>query len=296
VGERDGVSEAPLAELRDVHKAFGERRVLAGASVTVERGEVVALLGRNGAGKTTAIRILLGLRRPDAGRARLGGRDPGDPAARLILGWAPQESDLPETLRVSEVIDLVRSHYPQPVPRSELAERFGVGDLLRRETGGLSGGQRRRVVVSLAFAGDPRLVVLDEPSSGLDRAARTALWQAIRSSAAAGRGILLATHDLAEAGALATRVVLLEHGRAAVDGTVDDMRRTRGGTRVAIQRQTLRPPVHADATVTSGDRLVFLTRTPGALIRELVEAEADLDELEVAPLSLEQALALDETG
>lgn len=290
------MTDVPLAELCDVHKAFGGRTALAGASFAVRRGDVVALLGRNGAGKTTAIRILLGLRRPDAGLARLAGRDPTDAKTRRAVGSTPQETDLPETLRVSEVLDLVRAHYPLPTPRAQLASRFGIGGLLDRATGSLSGGQRRRVAVALAFAGNPRLVVLDEPSSGLDRSARTSLWEAIRASAATGRGILLATHDLSEAAALATRVVLLEEGRAVVDGRIDELRRHSTSTRVEIPRQRLPRLVHADEVAASGDRLVLLTRAPGLLMRELVGSGADLGELCVCPLSLEEALARGERG
>ena len=288
------MSDAPLGELRDVHKAFDGRRALAGASLGVRPAEIVALLGPNGAGKTTAIRVLLGLRRPDKGIARLAGRDPVEAAARRIVGSTPQETDLPETLHVSELIDLVRSHYPTPTGLPELMSRFGIADLARREAGGLSGGQRRRVAVALAFAGNPRLVVLDEPSSGLDRSARTSLWDAIRSFAAAGRGILLATHDLAEAEALASRVVLLQHGRVVVDGTVAEIKRRAGHTVVRIRRQPLPALLHAEKTETRDGVVLLRTRSPGALVRELVASEADLDELQVVPLSLEEALAAEE--
>ena len=288
------MSATPVAELRDVHKAYGARTALAGVSFAVRRGEVVALLGPNGAGKTTAIRILLGLRRPDAGEARLDGSDPSAASARRAVGSTPQETDMPETLRVGEVVDLVRRHYAAPLPREEVLERFQIADLAKRETGGLSGGQRRRVAVALAFAGNPGLAVLDEPSGALDRAARAALWEVIRSFAAAGRAILLTTHDLAEAEALATRIVLLEQGRVTVEGTTEEIRRHAGDTRIEIRNQRLPPLAHADRATLRGDRLLLLTHRPGALIRELVAAGADLDDLRVAPLSLEQALSSEE--
>jgi len=284
------MSEAPLAELRDVHKAFGARRVLDGANLIVQSGEVVALLGPNGAGKTTAIRVLLGLRRPDAGTARLSGRDPTESAARRDVGSTPQETDLPETLRVSELVDLVRIHYPRPARRAELLRRFGIADLATREAGGLSGGQRRRVAVALAFAGNPRLVVLDEPSSGLDRAARSGLWATVRSFAAAGRGILLATHDLAEVEALASRLVVLREGRTVLEGTVADIRRGTGRSVVRIRQQSLPRLTYADGIEQSGGEVLLFTRTTGALMRELVAVGADLDEIQIAPLSLEHVL------
>jgi ABC-2 type transport system ATP-binding protein len=288
------VSEAPLAELHDVHKELAGRAALAGASLVVRRGDVVALLGPNGAGKTTAIRILLGLRRADAGVVRLGGRDPTEAEARRSVGWTPQETDLPDTLRVGELVDFVRLHYPGAAPRRAVLERFELERMERRQAGGLSGGERRRVAVALAFAGNPELVVLDEPGSGLDRSSRDALWLAIRRSASAGRGILLATHDLREAEALATRVVLLERGRTALDGMVADIRRRLGGTIVRIPHQRLPRLAHADSIESRNGTLVLRTHSPDQLVRELVRLGADLRALQVVPVSLEHALAGEE--
>ena len=141
----------------------------------------MALLGSNGAGKTTAIATLLGLRRPDEGTARLFGADPRRPSTRRDVGATPQETTFPATLRVREVVELVRAHYERPVPSETLYDRFELGRLVNRQFGGLSGGERRRVGVALAFAGKPRLVVLDEPTAGLDREARLAVWEAIRA-------------------------------------------------------------------------------------------------------------------
>jgi ABC-2 type transport system ATP-binding protein len=284
------VSESPLAELREVHKELGGRAALAGASFAVRRGEIVALLGPNGAGKTTAIRILLGLRRPDAGVVRLCGRDPTAAAARRSVGWTPQETDLPETLRVGELVDFTRLHYPHPAPRATVLERFGLDGLARRQAGGLSGGERRRVAVALAFAGEPELVVLDEPGSGLDRSSRGGLWAAIRRSASSGHAVLLATHDLAEAEALATRIVLLQRGRTAFDGTVAEIRRRLGGTVVRIAHQRLPRLENADSIDLLNGSLVLHTHAPDALVRELVGLGTDLRALQVVPVSLEQGL------
>jgi ABC-2 type transport system ATP-binding protein len=228
-----------LAELVDVSKSYGGVRALDRLDLVVAAGETVALLGPNGAGKTTAIAILLGLRRPDGGRARLLGHDPRDPTARRSLGCTPQETSFPVTLRVREVVDFVRAHFRAPSDRGELLERFQLHELEHRQIGGLSGGQRRRLACALAFAGDPELVLLDEPSSGLDVESRLHLWEKIRSSACS---VLLTTHSFEEAEALATRVVVLHEGRAVASGRPNALTGTRGDLQSAYLALTRSQP------------------------------------------------------
>jgi ABC-2 type transport system ATP-binding protein len=207
------------AALRTVTKRFGDTLALDSVELEVRAGEVLALLGPNGAGKTTALSLMLGLRRPDAGSAVMFGRDPRTAAARTSIGVTPQESGFPPTLRVRELVDLVRAHFPAPAPAAELLERFGLGGVARRQAGGLSGGERRRLSVALAFAGRPRALFLDEPTSGLDVESRRAVWQELRSYAAVGGTVLLTTHHLEEAEALASRVVLLARGTVVAEGS-----------------------------------------------------------------------------
>jgi ABC-2 type transport system ATP-binding protein len=212
------------AELAGVEKRLGPNQALAGVDLALDEGEVLALLGPNGAGKSTAVGILLGLRRPDAGTARVFGRDPRLPEARLPLGSTPQDVSFPPTLRVREVIELVRAHYDEPAPLEELVERFGLGQLERRQGGGLSAGERRRLALALAFAGRPRAVLLDEPTTGLDVESRRAIWAHVREFSAGGGSVLLTTHSLAEAEELASRVAVIHRGRIVAVGTVADVR------------------------------------------------------------------------
>jgi len=219
------------AALRTVSKRFGETLALDGVDLELRGGEVLAVLGPNGAGKTTALSILLGLRQPDSGRAELFGEDPRQPAARTAIGVTPQESGFPLTLRVAEIVDLVRAHFPTPEPSAELLERFRLSDLARRQAGGLSGGERRRLSVALAFAGRPGAIFLDEPTAGLDVEARRAVWREIHAFGTAGRSVLLTTHHLEEAEALATRVVMLARGRVVAQGSPAELsQRTRSPT------------------------------------------------------------------
>jgi ABC-2 type transport system ATP-binding protein len=281
------------AELSGVRRRFGSITALDGVELRVEPGEVVALLGPNGAGKTTAIKVLLGLRRPDAGRALLFGLDPRRAEARRRCGATPQETDLPETLRVREIVEFVRAHYPHPEPTGELIARFGLASLERRQAGGLSGGERRRVAVALGFAGDPDLVFLDEPSSGLDVPSRRALWESIRSFVGRGRSILLTTHDLAEAESLATRVVVLDHGRIVIQGTVAEIAARAGLQRIRVRSQPLPQLPEVEQVSANGRYVLLFTSNADDVVRALVAENADLAELEVTPITLEQALDLE---
>jgi ABC-2 type transport system ATP-binding protein len=286
------VSAGPMAELDGVARRFGEAVALDGVNLRVEGGEIVALLGPNGAGKTTALRILLGLRRPDRGRARLFGLDPRRIEGRLRLGCTPQETGLPPTLTVRETVELVRAHFPRPVPTDALLDRFALAGRSDRQNGGLSGGQRRRLAVALAFAGAPDLVVLDEPSAGLDVAARRLVWEQVRSHAASGGAVLLTTHQLEEADALATRAAVIARGRIRFDGTVAEIRARTGLTRVRLATDAI-PYVPGVVRREHGERSTILYVTDAAAaIRELVARDTPLEGLEISPASLEDALVV----
>ncbi len=276
------------AELDRVTKRFGRATALDDVSFVVREGEVVALLGPNGAGKSTAVATLLGLRRPDEGTARLFGGDPRRPSTRREVGATPQETTFPATLRVREVVDLVRAHYECSVPSKTLSERFELGRLVNRQFGGLSGGERRRVGVALAFAGRPRLVVLDEPTAGLDREARHAVWAAIRAHTLEGGALLLTTHQLEEADALAQRVVLIERGTIAADGSVGDVKAAAGLTMVRFRAGR---ELVVEGGERDGDFVRVFTRDAGTEVERLVRAGIALRELEVRPLTLDEALA-----
>ncbi|HEY4412847.1 MAG TPA: ATP-binding cassette domain-containing protein [Gaiellaceae bacterium] len=211
-------------ELRGAEKRFHDRVALQPFDVSVEPGELLALLGPNGAGKTTLVSLIVGLRRPSGGVVRIFGRDPRDWRARSRLGTTPQQMDFPPTLRGREILELARAHSASAPPLAVLAERFGLDDLLRQQNGALSGGQRRRLALALAFANDPDLVVLDEPTTGLDVESRRGAWEAIGAFTHAGGTVLLTTHSIEEADALARRVVVLARGRLVADGPLADIK------------------------------------------------------------------------
>jgi ABC-2 type transport system ATP-binding protein len=278
-----------VAELRGVHKRYGKVEALQGVDLQLRPGELVALLGPNGAGKTTAVSILLGQRRPDAGLARLFGQDPTLPAARRPVGATLQESGFPDNLTVAEVVDLVRVHYPHPAARRELLGRFGLSEVAGRRAGGLSGGQTRRLAVALAFAGHPRLAVLDEPTTGLDVEARRGLWEVLQAFVADGGAVLLTTHYLEEAQALASRVVVIASGQIIAQGSVDDITARVGLARVHLRAPSL-PELPAGTRVeTSNGTHTLYTADPDGLIRALALQGVAFTGLQVERASLEEA-------
>jgi ABC-2 type transport system ATP-binding protein len=211
---------SPLpAHLASVSKRYGDIPALRGIDFHIRPGELVALLGANGAGKTTAVRILLGLAAPDAGTARVFGGDPRDAANRVRTGAMLQVARVPETLKVREHIDLFSSYYPRPLPFAEVVEAANLQGIENRLFGKLSGGQKQRVLFALAICGNPDLLLLDEPTVGLDVESRRMLWKQIRQFVARGKSVLLTTHYLAEAEALANRVVVIHKGSVVAEGT-----------------------------------------------------------------------------
>ncbi|WP_299037634.1 ABC transporter ATP-binding protein [uncultured Pseudokineococcus sp.] len=279
---------APLARLVGATRRYGDVVALDDVTLDVPPGQLLGLLGPNGAGKSTLLQLLCGLRRPTSGSVELFGRAPWDPAARVHLGLTPQETGLPPTLRVGEVVDVVAGHFPDPVPTPELLERFGLVELRRRQTGGLSGGQKRRLAVALAFVGRPRLVLLDEPTTGLDVDARHDLWDAVREYHRGGGTVVLTSHYLEEVEALAERVVVVDRGRVLVDGTLEEVRSAVPARRVRLRAASL-PELGAERVVVEGDRHEMWTADADALVRRLVASGADFSALEVASPSLEEA-------
>jgi len=282
-----------LAQLRDARKRYGRVQALNGIDLSLHAGEVLALLGPNGAGKTTAIGLLLGLMRPDAGSATLFGLDPQSLQARRGIGVMLQDAMLPATLRVGELIRLTCSYYPTPRTLQETAELAGVTDLLQRPYGKLSSGQQRRVQFALAVCGRPRVLFLDEPTVGLDIASRRRLWAAIRELVGEGNAVLLTTHYLEEAEALADRVCMLAHGSVISEGSVDALRarvclkQVRCTTRLDVAGIGQWPEV-VEARI-EGDRVWMSTTAAEALVRRLFDADPGLSSLEVHAAGLAEA-------
>jgi len=258
-----------------VAKRYGPIRALRDCTFSVGAGEIVAVLGPNGAGKTTALEIALGLRAADAGTATLFGGSPKDLAMRRRLGATPQLSGFPDALRPREIALAVAAHYPHPADVDETLAAFGLSALARRRVGDLSGGEQRRLAVALAFVGAPDLVVLDEPTTGLDVESRRALWERIRALSGGRRAVLFTTHYLEEVEASATRVVAIVDGAVRFDGTPGSLRERFGVRRVSY--------VGPDGPVD------LATGDPDDAVRTLVRSGVAFRDLAIEATSLEDA-------
>lgn len=284
----------PATAFEGVSKRYGSKLVVNNLELTLPAGGVTALLGPNGAGKTTALSMLIGLSKPTTGTVRLFGRDPVRPGNRRRLGTMLQTIGAPDTLTVGELVRLYASFYDRPLGAAEVTERADLGGLERLRFGDLSGGQARRVAFALAICGNPDVLVLDEPSAGLDLQARRLLWRQIRAFAQAGRTVVLSTHHLEEADALADRVIVMHQGVLIADGTPQQLKARVRGRRVRCRTTT---PVHLLRAfgVTQVDRegqlLTVRCQTAEPLVRFLLAQDPDLADLEVSSVSLEEAFA-----
>jgi len=283
----------PIARLDGVVKTYGRLTALGGADLNIHRGELLALLGPNGAGKTTAIALLLGLIRADSGKVELFGQDPQRIDARRRIGVMLQSAALPPTLRVGELLRLTASYYPSPRPLAETAELAGIGELLQRPYAKLSGGQQRSVQFALALCGRPELLFLDEPTVGMDIEIRQKLWAAIRQLIADGCSVVLTTHYLEEAEALADRVCVMAHGRMIHEGSVEALRSRVSLKRIrcvsALNSELVRSWQHVTDVRRDNDRLHITTAEAETVVRRLLDADAQLSELEVQRAGLAEA-------
>jgi len=291
-----------VASLTGVTKRYANGVVaLDNLSLSLHRGQIVALLGPNGAGKSTAVRLLMGLSSPTAGDVRIFGADPRNTAARLHTGVMLQVGRAPEMLRVREHIAIFRGYYPHPTPYADLIKAAGLEGLEGRMFGELSGGQKQRVFFALALAGDPDLIFLDEPTVGLDIEARRLMWAQIRSLAARGKTVLLTTHYLEEADALAHRIIVVNQGKVVCEGTPAEVKSlgaagNAGGSAVKIIRcvTTLTAEhllkIPSISTVeTSGELTVITSAQAESTLREMLALDQNLHSLEVQSPALEDA-------
>jgi ABC-2 type transport system ATP-binding protein len=293
--------DLPAIEIAGMTKRFGALTAVDDLTLRVRPGQTVALLGPNGAGKSTTVNVLLGLLTADAGQVRVLGEAPRAAVGRGAVGAMLQDAGMPADVTVREVIGLARALYPHPLPLARLVEETGLAGILGRRIGQLSGGQQQRVKLAMALAGNPEVLVLDEPTVAMDVETRRAFWQRIGAAARAGRTVLFATHYLAEAEEYADRVVVIANGRLVADGTAASLTSrvaertvrftgtgqltryrdlpgvTRAGIRGGrVELQTADPEGTLRALLASHDRLPDLTVTGASLEDAFVALTADL--------------------
>jgi ABC-2 type transport system ATP-binding protein len=284
---------APIATLTNITKRYATATALDGLSLALYPGEVIALLGPNGAGKTTAVRLMLGLAAPTAGQVRIFGSDPRHVLTRTRIGAMLQVARITEALTVREHIDLFSNYYPHPLPYAEVVRIAQLEGIEDRQFGKLSGGQKQRVLFALSVCGDPDLIFLDEPTVGLDIESRRGLWQQIRTLAYRGKTVLLTTHYLEEADALAHRIVVINKGRLVSEGTPAEIKRLSGGRQIRCTTGLDPDFLRTLPTVTSVTHNAGITTVTAqhaeAVIREMLLRDDSLHGLEIASPALEDA-------
>jgi len=288
-----GSCGAVIASLHGASKTFGEVQALRQVNFAVRAGELVALLGPNGAGKTTAVKLFLGLAKPSSGTVSVFGGDPIHAEVRTRIGAMLQVAKVPETLRVREHIDLFSSYYPNPLPLAETLAAAGLQEIKDRVFGELSGGQRQRVLFALALCGDPDILFLDEPTVGLDVESRRVLWEEIRKLIARGKTVLLTTHYLEEADALADRVVVINRGEIIAEGTPAEIKASTAGRRIrcvsSLDIETVRSLPGVNDVRRDRDALEIRAASAEPILRELLARDAGLAGVEVTSAGLEEA-------
>ncbi len=286
---------ASVVAFDQVSKAYGTVRAVDGLTLDLRPGETVALLGPNGAGKSTTLDLLLGLKKPDSGTVRLFGEGPREAIVAGRVGAMLQSGGLMDEVTVAELVRLACDLHPKPYRPSEVLSRAGIAQIADRKVNKLSGGQAQRVRFALATAGDSDLIVLDEPTTGMDVTARQAFWATMREQADQGRTVLFATHYLEEADAVADRVLVLHRGRLLADGTAAEIKAKAGARRVSfdlagdIDEAALRGLPFLTSLALSGRTVRIQSTDADATVHALYGLGVYPRNLEVAGLGLEQA-------
>ncbi|MFD8417051.1 ABC transporter ATP-binding protein [Streptomyces sp. NPDC059650] len=292
-----GPGAAPVVSFSSVTKSYGSVRAVDGLSLELHPGETVALLGPNGAGKSSTLDLLLGLRPADSGTVRLFGTEPRAAIAAGRVGAMLQSGGLMEEVTVREIVALGCALHPRRYPVDEVLGRAGIAEIADRKVNKLSGGQEQRVRFALATAGHNDLIVLDEPTTGMDVTSRQAFWATMREQAAQGRTVLFATHYLEEADAIADRVIVLNKGRLLADGTAAEIKARAGARRISFDldadargdESDLRALPHLTAYERRGDTVRLQSADADATVHALYALGVHPRNLEVAGLGLEQA-------
>ena len=288
-----GGSVPRAVSLAGVHKNFGHVQAVRDISLQIESGEIVAILGPNGAGKTSTIDIILGLSQPSAGQVSVYGMQPRHAISRGLISAVMQTGGLLRDLTVGETVEYTASLFARSQPPGEVLKRAGIAEIADRRVGKCSGGEQQRLRFAMALIPDPELLVLDEPTTGMDVEGRRTFWAAIRKDAEEGRTVLFATHYLEEADAYADRIVLLRHGKVVADGTASEIKamsagRTVRATLPGASEAELRDIPGADTVEVRGDTVLIHSSDSDKVARHLLTSTSARD-LEIATRGIEEA-------
>ena len=280
-------------DLRNLTKRYGAVTAVNDLTLQVEPGEILAFLGPNGAGKTTTIDMMLGLARPDAGTVQIYGKTPGEAISRGEIAAVMQTGGLLKDFTVEETVQFTASLYAHSRPTAEVLDRAGIAHIAKRRVGKCSGGEQQRLRFAMALLSDPRLLILDEPTTGMDVEGRRDFWTAIREDASRGRTVLFATHYLDEADAYADRIVLIRQGTVVADGTTAEIKNLASGRVVRATLESANvPAINALQGVTNvelrGDSIIVSCTNSDVVARYLLTETAARD-VEISSQNLEAA-------
>lgn len=275
---------------RGLSKRFGAVQAVSNVDLDVAPGEAIGLLGPNGAGKSTTLSMLMGIMRADAGQVSVFGHPAGSAAARALTGATPQATDLPVQITPREILGYAAARYGTAPDIDGLVSRFGLEKLIDRKVAGFSGGELRRVALALAFVGDPKLVFLDEPTTGLDAAAQEGFRETARAYVASGGALVLTSHQWDEIEAVCTNIAFIDQGQTVLGGRMDDMRK-----RANISRLSFALPEGATAPAwmnasRNGPRWAAETSDSDAVLRRMVQEALPFEALTLEPLKLKDLI------
>ncbi|BBH52876.1 ABC transporter ATP-binding protein [Fluviispira sanaruensis] len=288
------MTQGCILEFKNISKNYGKKCIIKNLNLNIFHNEVIGLLGVNGAGKTTTIKLMLGLETPSAGEIKLFGKNPTNPAARIHIGATPQNIEFPEGIKTSEILKFIHSHYPNPFPIQEMIEKFGLNTFLEHKATKLSGGQKRRLALALAFIGNPKIVFLDEPTTGLDVEARKLLWEVIKEYKNKGKTIFLTTHYLEEIEQIATRILFLQKCEIIADESVEGIQKIANSklAKVSFECGTQCEFDNfnsIDSITKNKTNYILTTKNSDQLICELVNNNIPFSNLQIKKENLESA-------
>lgn len=276
--------------LTNISKNFGSKSVLSNINLTIEKGESIGLVGSNGAGKTTLLSLIQGVKKPSLGTISLFGGVPTDPKQRVKLGVSPQSVSLPDTFKVKELIEFVRKHYRNSDNLSDLVKEFHLEKLMDFKVGGLSGGQKRLLSICLAFSGNPELVLLDEPTAGLDFKTRNLLWNVVKNRNSRGTAIIVTSHYTEDIENLTKRIIKIDNGRIHIDSELNVIKNTSRKKNISLRTNSVevftRLPGVESYELKDG-YLILKTIDSEKLIKEIVRTQEYFEDLRIFEDSLD---------
>ncbi|MFD0620875.1 ABC transporter ATP-binding protein [Paenibacillus sp. GCM10027629] len=285
-------------EVKDLVKQFGDFQAVDHIDMKFETGKITALLGPNGAGKTTTISMILGLLKPTSGTIQVLGQPVGTKALRERVGAMMQDVKAPDGLRVDEVLQLFRSYYKKPLSLEQLLDISGLHGEAKRRASSLSGGQRRRLAFAQCLAGDPEMILLDEPTVGMDIEARGRFWDTIRAMAARGRTIILTTHDLEEADAVADYITMIAKGRVVAEGTPAALKAQTALRTISFHVQTIVSEAEllslpgVEKVEIAGARIRLHVQDTDRILAELLKTSWGVSDIDVSAAKLGDAFRI----